>query len=85
MGFIGSFYRSSVAKKSELAATGLLLSIFLITHMLGNSFSFLGRDAFNAYAEKLHSYGILISFLETGLFALFFIQQECPRITSANL
>ena len=73
MGLIGSFYRSSVGKKSVMAASGLLLSFFLLTHLLGNSISFLGREAFNAYAEQLHSYGILIIFFETGLFSLFLI------------
>ncbi len=63
MGLIGSFYRSSVGKKSVMATSGLLLSFFLIVHMGGNSFAFMGREAFNAYAEQLHSWGILISFL----------------------
>jgi succinate dehydrogenase / fumarate reductase cytochrome b subunit len=56
-----------------MAVSGLLLSLFLLTHLLGNSVSFLGREAFNAYAEKLHSAGILIYFFEGALFAIFFI------------
>jgi len=73
MGLIGSLYSSSVGKKSIMATSGLLLFLFLLTHLLGNSVSFLGREAFNAYAERLHSLGVLIYFLEMGLFALFFI------------
>ncbi len=73
MGLIGSFYRSSIGKKSVMAASGLLLSFFLLTHLLGNSFSFFGRDAFNAYAEQLHSWGILVVCFETVLFSLFLI------------
>jgi succinate dehydrogenase / fumarate reductase cytochrome b subunit len=73
MGIIGSFYRSSVGKKSVMAASGLLLSFFLIAHLGGNSFSFLGRDAFNAYADQLHSWGILIVCFEAVLFSLFLI------------
>jgi succinate dehydrogenase / fumarate reductase cytochrome b subunit len=73
MGWIGSLYRSSVGKKSIMAASGLLLSLFLLTHLIGNSVSFLGREAFNAYAAKLHSVGNLIYIFETGLLTLFLI------------
>jgi succinate dehydrogenase / fumarate reductase cytochrome b subunit len=73
MGWIGSLYRSSVGKKSIMAASGLLLSFFLLTHLLGNSISFLGREAYNAYAEKLHSLGALVYIFELGLLALFLI------------
>lgn len=73
MGLIGSLYRSSVGKKSIMAASGLLLSLFLLTHMLGNSTSFLGREAFNTYAEKLHSFGVLVDIFSLVLLALFLI------------
>jgi len=73
MGLIGSLYRSSVGKKSIMAASGLLLSIFLLIHLIGNSVTFLGREAFNAYAERLHSLGGLIYFFEIGLLALFLL------------
>jgi len=73
MGWIGSLYRSSIGKKSIMAASGLLLSLFLLTHLLGNSVSFLGREAFNAYAAKLHSVGNLIYVFEIGLLTLFLI------------
>ena len=73
MSWIGSLYRSSVGKKSIMAASGLLLSFFLLTHLLGNSISFLGREAYNAYAVKLHSLGVLVYIFELGLLALFLI------------
>jgi succinate dehydrogenase / fumarate reductase cytochrome b subunit len=73
MGWIGSLYRSSVGKKSIMAASGLLLSLFLLTHLLGNSASFFGREAYNAYAEKLHSLGALVYIFEAGLLVLFLI------------
>ncbi len=73
MGLIGSLYRSSVGKKSVMAVSGLLLIFFLFTHLIGNSFTFLGREAFIAYAEWLHSLGIIIYFFEIGLLALFLI------------
>jgi succinate dehydrogenase / fumarate reductase cytochrome b subunit len=56
-----------------MAASGLLLSLFLLTHMLGNSVSFLGRNAFNTYAERLHSLGVLVYIFEIGLLTLFLI------------
>jgi succinate dehydrogenase / fumarate reductase cytochrome b subunit len=73
MGLIGSLYRSSVGKKSFMAASGLLLSLFLLTHLIGNSISFWGREAYNSYAEKLHSLGVIIYLFEIGLLALFLI------------
>jgi succinate dehydrogenase / fumarate reductase cytochrome b subunit len=73
MSLIGSLYRSSIGKKSVMAASGLLLSFFLFSHLVGNSFTFLGREAFNAYAEQLHSWGILIIFFEIILFSIFLI------------
>ena len=56
-----------------MAASGLLLSLFILTHLLGNSVSFLGREAFNSYAERLHSLGVLIYIFELGLLTLFLI------------
>jgi succinate dehydrogenase / fumarate reductase cytochrome b subunit len=41
--------------------------------LLGNSISFLGREAFNSYAERLHSLGVLIYLFELGLLTLFLI------------
>ena len=73
MGLIGSLYRSSVGKKSFMAASGLLLSLFILTHVIGNSISFWGREAYNSYAEKLHSLGGLIYLFEIVLLALFLI------------
>ena len=60
MGWLVRLYQSSVGKKSIMAVSGILLVLFLFTHMLGNSTTFLGRTAFNSYAEKLHSLGGLV-------------------------
>ena len=43
----------SVGKKTLVAATGILLSLFLVAHMSGNLLMFVGPDAINAYAEGL--------------------------------
>lgn len=48
-------YSSSVAKKLVLAATGALLFLFVVFHLLGNLLIFAGRDAVNAYAALLKS------------------------------
>lgn len=71
MGWFLSLYGSSIGKKSIMAASGLLLSLFLFTHLLGNSVIFFGREAYNAYAEKLHSLGVLVYIFEIGLLTLF--------------
>ncbi|MGB5159271.1 MAG: succinate dehydrogenase cytochrome b subunit [Desulfobacterales bacterium] len=61
---------SSIGKKWLMAITGLSFCGFLTSHLLGNLTLYAGRDAFNSYAEHLHSLGILISVSEKGL--LFF-------------
>lgn len=62
---------SSIGRKYLMAASGWLLGFFLIFHLVGNSFLFGGRRAFNTYADRLHSLGILIPVLEAGLLVLF--------------
>lgn len=54
------FYRTTVGKKAVMAVTGVILFGFLIGHMAGNLQFFLGRDALNGYAEKLHHLGALL-------------------------
>jgi len=73
MGWLARLYQSSVGKKSIMAASGFLLVLFLFSHLLGNSTSFLGRTAFNSYAEQLHSLGGLIYLFEICLLLVFFI------------
>ncbi|MCK4838570.1 MAG: succinate dehydrogenase cytochrome b subunit [Desulfobulbaceae bacterium] len=68
-----STLKSSIGKKSVMASSGLLLSLFLLTHLAGNATSFLGREAFNSYATRLHSLGLLIPVFEAGLLALFIV------------
>ncbi len=50
---IGILGRSSIEKKAVMAVTGLLLTGFVIAHLLGNLLIFLGPEALNAYAKKL--------------------------------
>jgi succinate dehydrogenase / fumarate reductase cytochrome b subunit len=51
----GGFLRSSNGKKVIMAVTGAVMVLFLVGHMLGNLKIFLGRDAFNEYAEALRT------------------------------
>ena len=49
--------QSSVGRKIIMAVTGIVLVGFVCVHLLGNSSMFIGADAINAYAQKLHSLG----------------------------
>ncbi len=48
------FIQSTIGRKILMALTGLVLVLFVLGHMLGNLQIFLGPDAINAYAYKLH-------------------------------
>ncbi len=58
---------SSIGKKLVMAFTGLIFCTFLISHLAGNLFIYAGEDAFNTYAERLHSFGPIITLAEIGL------------------
>jgi succinate dehydrogenase / fumarate reductase cytochrome b subunit len=69
--FLLKWVFSSIGKKTIVAGTGLLLVGFLVAHLLGNMTIFLGQDALNTYAEKLHSLGPLLWLARIGLLAIF--------------
>lgn len=48
-------WKSSIGRKYIVALTGLLLVLFLAGHLSGNLLVFVGREAFNDYAEMLHN------------------------------
>ncbi|HQU46274.1 MAG TPA: succinate dehydrogenase cytochrome b subunit [Pirellulales bacterium] len=50
---LADFYRTTVGKKLVMAVSGLLLFIFVITHLVGNLQIFLGAEQFNDYAALL--------------------------------
>jgi len=64
---------TSVGKKLLMALTGLAFCGFLAAHLAGNLTLYGGADAFNSYAEHLHSLGPLITVAELGLLALFLV------------
>mgnify|MGYP006426192427 CR=1 FL=1 len=49
------FINSTIGRKILMALTGVVLVLFVLGHMLGNLQIFLGPDAINGYAHKLHS------------------------------
>jgi succinate dehydrogenase / fumarate reductase cytochrome b subunit len=65
------FLSSSIGKKWIMAISGLLLLVFLFSHIAGNATLYLGSTAFQRYAEQLHGHQLLIGILRVGLFFLF--------------
>ena len=64
---------SSIGRKVLMAVTGLLLSFFMLFHLFGNLFLFVGEEAFNSYVEKLQG-PIVIYFVRVAeFFLLFFV------------
>jgi len=64
---------TAVGKKLLMAVTGLSFCGFLGAHLAGNLTLYGGADAFNSYAEHLHSLGPLLTVAELGLLALFVV------------
>jgi len=58
---------SSIGKKMLMAVTGLCLIGFLALHLLGNTMAFAGAEAFNEYAQKLHSLEPYFTVFNIGL------------------
>jgi len=74
MGWLLRSLNTSIGKKIFMALTGILLILFLITHLLGNLQLFAGDGgvAFNNYAETLGKIP-LIPLIEAGLGLLFLL------------
>jgi succinate dehydrogenase / fumarate reductase cytochrome b subunit len=51
------FWRSAVGKKVVMAITGLVMLLYLITHVLANLLVFQGPTRINAYSAFLHGTG----------------------------
>ncbi|MBW2451807.1 MAG: succinate dehydrogenase cytochrome b subunit [Deltaproteobacteria bacterium] len=65
--------QSSVGRKIIMAVTGIVLVAFVCVHLLGNTSIFVGADAINAYAQKLHSLGPLVWVFRLVMLAAFVI------------
>ena len=48
---------SSVFKKAVMAASGIVLVLYLIVHMIGNLKAFAGAESFNSYSEWIRTVG----------------------------
>lgn len=68
----GKFFCSTIGRKQLVGATGLGLSLFVLTHMLGNLLVFVGPEAYNMYSHKLVT-NPLIYVAEAGLVIMFII------------
>jgi len=53
---LSAYWTSSIGKKFIVALTGIVLTLFLAGHLIGNLVVFLGREAFNDYAQFLHHF-----------------------------
>jgi succinate dehydrogenase / fumarate reductase cytochrome b subunit len=67
------FLSSSIGKKTIMAVTGLLLVLFLCTHVAGNSTIFLSSHDFQGYADTLHSFPLLVLVFSLSLLGIFLI------------
>ncbi|MCB0391719.1 MAG: succinate dehydrogenase cytochrome b subunit, partial [Bdellovibrionales bacterium] len=67
-----SYFCSTIGRKQFVGITGLLLSFFVLTHMLGNLLIFLGPEAYNVYSHKLVT-NPFIYVAEAGLLGAFIV------------
>jgi len=70
MKWLIDFAVSSVGRKQFMAVTGLGFMGFLAAHLGGNLTMYFGGDAFNSYAEHLHSLDPLLNVAEAGLLGM---------------
>jgi succinate dehydrogenase / fumarate reductase, cytochrome b subunit len=50
-----AFFGSTIGQKAVMAATGVMLSGFVLGHMVGNLNVFLGAEAIDGYSRMLHA------------------------------
>lgn len=62
---------STIGTKTVMAATGVLLLLFTLAHMLGNLQVFAGPEKLNAYAQTLQDLGGVLWAMRLGLLAIF--------------
>ncbi len=67
------YFKSSVGRKQTVAITGLCLILFIIGHLVGNLFIYMGPEAFNHYAAKLAKLRPGLYLIEAGLTFIFFV------------
>ncbi len=67
------FVTSSIGKKLVMAATGLLLFLFLLTHAAGNATIFMSSAVFQDYADELHSHPLIVLVFSSALLAVLLV------------
>ena len=65
-------FKTSIGRKYIMGVSGLALCLFAFVHMSGNFLLFSGAEAFNAYADFLHSIPGF-RFIEIGLLVTFLL------------
>jgi succinate dehydrogenase / fumarate reductase, cytochrome b subunit len=65
------FLTSSIGKKLLMATTGLLLFLFLCTHVAGNATIFMSSEVFQSYADELHSHPLIVLVFSSCLLLVF--------------
>ncbi len=73
MNILRQYFSSSIGRKQIVALTSLALLLFVIAHLAGNFFIFLGPEAFNNYAKKLSELRPGLYLAEAILLILFLI------------
>jgi succinate dehydrogenase / fumarate reductase cytochrome b subunit len=61
------FLTSSIGKKFLMATTGLLLFLFLCSHVAGNATIFMSSAVFQSYADELHSHPLIVLLFSLSL------------------
>ncbi len=70
MSWFTNTFKTSIGKKLIMAVTGLSFICFLMAHLAGNLTLYGGENAFNSYAERLHTFGPVTTIVELGLLFL---------------
>jgi len=65
------FLTSSIGKKLIMASSGLLLFLFLCTHVAGNATIFMSSEVFQGYADELHSHPLIVLVFSFSLLLIF--------------
>lgn len=82
---VSKILSSSIGMKIVMAATGGLLSLFLVAHVLGNIEVFWGAGAINHYGEMLREIPWLLWVVRAGLLTLVVLHiLSAARLAAAN-
>jgi succinate dehydrogenase / fumarate reductase cytochrome b subunit len=70
MSIISGLFKSSLGRKFVMGASGAVLFLFVVGHLVGNLQFFLPPEAINRYAHFLQSLGELLWVVRLGMLAL---------------